>query len=89
MTKMQVTSLSSKGQVVIPNDIRSLLGIKTGAKLLIVTDGDSMVLKPIQTPKFEIFKDLIERSRKFAKEKNLKRSDVQKIIRQVRNENRS
>lgn len=89
MQQMQVTSLSSKGQIVVPNNIRESLGITVGAKLLVFTDGDNLLLKPIQTPKFEAFKALIKESRKIAAAKGFKKSDLQKIIKKVRHEGRS
>jgi AbrB family looped-hinge helix DNA binding protein len=53
MNNVQVTSVSSKGQVVIPADIRESMGITIGAKLIIFTDGENLLLKPIQAPKYE------------------------------------
>lgn len=89
MNQVQVTSVSSKGQVVIPTDIREMMGISEGSKLIVFTDGDNLLLKPIQAPKFETFKALVKESRRILAKTDLKKSDVQKIIKQVRNENRS
>lgn len=89
MNKIQVTSVSSKGQVVIPNDIRETMGITSGTKLVIFTDGDNLLLKPVQTPKFETFKNLIKESKKVLNKTDLKKSDIKKIIKKVRDENRS
>jgi AbrB family looped-hinge helix DNA binding protein len=46
--KMAVTSLSVKGQVVIPKALREALGLKPGDKLLVVREGDTIVLKPLR-----------------------------------------
>ena len=89
MKQIEVTSLSSKGQVVIPRDIRKELGISTGDKLIVLTDGDNLLLKRIPTPKTETFKKLIKASRKIIKENGLKLSDVNKAIKQVRRESSS
>ena len=88
MTGFGITSLSSKGQVVIPSNLRKELGIIPGGKLVIFTDGSNLLLKPVQSPKLANFQKLIKESRAFAKKNNLKKSDVKKIIKQVRNENR-
>lgn len=89
MISTEVTSLSSKGQIVIPDRIRKKMGLISGSKLIVITDGTNLLLKPIEEPKMESFKKLIEESRKFAKKEKIKKSDVKKTIEQVRNENRS
>ena len=39
MNTVEITSSSTKGQVVIPSKIRKQLGIKAGTKLIAITDG--------------------------------------------------
>lgn len=86
---VRVTSLSSKGQIVIPSDIREKLGISSGANFLVLTDGSNLLLKPITTPKLKSFERLIQESRKLAATKKLGKSDVTKAIKNVRYEGRS
>lgn len=89
MIRTEVTSVSSKGQVVIPDRIRKQMGLTSGSKLIVVTDGTNLLLKPIEEPKLDSFKKLIEESRKFAKKEKLSKADVQKSIKEVRRENRT
>lgn len=89
MISTEVTSLSSKGQIVIPDKIRKQLGLTTGSKLIVITDGSNLLLKPMEEPKLETFKKLIEESRKFAKKEKLKKTDIKKSIEEVRSESRS
>ena len=89
MIKTEVTSLSSKGQVVIPDKIRKEMGLTTGSKLMVITDGSNLLLKPIEEPKMEVFKKLIEESRKFAKKEKLAKTDIEKAIKETRSANRS
>ncbi|MDG5816643.1 AbrB/MazE/SpoVT family DNA-binding domain-containing protein [Chitinispirillales bacterium ANBcel5] len=89
MVRTEITSVSSKGQVVIPDKIRKQMGLTSGSKLIVVTDGTNLLLKPIEEPKLDSFKKLIEESRKFAKKEKLTKSDVQKAIKEVRRENRT
>lgn len=89
MINSEVTTLSSRGQVVIPEKIRKQMGLKDGAKLMVITDGTNLLLKPIKEPKIESFKKLIEESRKIAKREKIKKSDLKKIIEEIRCENRS
>ena len=42
------TSITSKGQVTIPKEIRKALGLKTGDRVEFVADGDKAILFPVQ-----------------------------------------
>lgn len=89
MKTIDVTSVSSKGQVVIPRIFRKNLGIETGAKLLVFSDGVNLLLKPMEEPKLDAFRRLIDESRRYAKEAGLKRGAISQVIRKVRNANRN
>ena len=41
---MELAKLTSKGQITIPIEIRSKLGVKTGDKVLFIEDGDKVVI---------------------------------------------
>lgn len=45
---MSVTSLSVKGQVVIPKPLRELLGLQPGDRFIVLREGDAIVLKPMK-----------------------------------------
>lgn len=50
----EITHISSKGQVVIPKNIRDTLKVNVGDPLAIFkTSDDTLVLKPIKTPSLE------------------------------------
>ncbi len=89
MNTLDVTTMSSKGQVVIPTGIRKELGLLTGAKLMVLTDGSNLLLKPVQTPKLQTFHTLIRRSRHYAKQVGLRKSALGKALRKVRYEGRA
>jgi antitoxin PrlF len=89
MISTEVTSLSSKGQVVIPDRIRKELGLVTGTKLIVISDGSNLLLKPMEEPKMDVFKKLMEESKKFGKQEKLKKSDLKKAIQDVRRESRT
>ena len=86
MKKVLMTNMSSKGQVVIPNEFRKNLGLTSGTPLAVFTDGSNLMLKPIELPKVEDFENLLKESRKAVKASGLKKSDLKKIIKKVRNE---
>ena len=43
MVEIEITRLSSKGQIVIPNSIRK--GFIEGEKIILIRDGDRIILK--------------------------------------------
>ena len=60
----ELTRLSSKGQLVIPSHMRKALGMRTGTRLAMFTDGEHILLKPIATPDVSAFKRLVAEARK-------------------------
>lgn len=60
--KMDITSMSTKGQVVIPRDIRHSLGLVSGSKLAIFTDGTRVLLRPLRPADSKDFQQLIRDS---------------------------
>lgn len=79
MRGLEMTTVSSKGQVVIPADVREEMSLVSGTKLMVVTDGHNILLKPVLTPKLEAFQSLVQKSRQWAKEVGLKRIDIPKM----------
>jgi AbrB family looped-hinge helix DNA binding protein len=88
MSAVEITSLSSKGQVVIPNTIRNDLNVSVGDKFAVISDGRNILLKPIDRPQVAEFNTLINRSRKYARRIGLKKSDIVNAIKKVRRESR-
>lgn len=84
MSTVEVTSVSSRGQVVIPNSIRAELHLEAGDKLVVISDGDNILLKKIEAPAKKDFRKLIEKSRQFAESVGMKQSDVTDMIKEVR-----
>jgi AbrB family looped-hinge helix DNA binding protein len=46
----EVTTISEKGQVVIPQSIRKQLGIKPKNKFLVYGRGDTIIMKKLELP---------------------------------------
>lgn len=84
MATISTTKMSSKGQVVIPEDIRKQLNLKAGARFVVFGEKDVVILKNISPPSMEEFKDLMGRARKEAKKAGLKKSDIKDAIVRVR-----
>lgn len=43
---MEITKVSEKGQVIIPEQLRKSHGWKTGQELIVIDTGDGILLKP-------------------------------------------
>ena len=84
MADLATTKMSSKGQVVIPEEIRKRLGLKSGSQFVVVGDKDVVILKAISSPSLKDFDRLIAEARKNARLAGMKRSDIKKTIAQVR-----
>ena len=83
----EVTTISEKGQVVIPQSIRKELGIKPKNKFLVYGRGDTIIMKKLQLPSLKKeWEDIFEMMNK----KGLKISDeeVQKEVAAARKQNR-
>lgn len=84
MTNLATTKMSSKGQVVIPEEIRKRLGLKAGAQFVVVAENDTVIMKAISPPSMDEFDTLVAEARKQAKKAGLKKADIDAIISDVR-----
>ena len=84
MASLATTKMSSKGQVVIPEDIRKRLNLKAGAQFVVVGEKDVVIFKSISQPSMAEFDKLIDEARRQAREAGLKRSDVSAAIAKAR-----
>ena len=58
--KMEITCMSTKGQIVIPRDLRKMLGLVSGSKLEILTDGKRILLRLLRSGQVKEFQRLIQ-----------------------------
>jgi len=84
MPNVATTRMSSKGQVVIPEEIRKQLRLKAGSQFVVLGKDDVVILKAISPPAMEEFDSLISAARKGARQAGMKRSDVAGAIARVR-----
>ncbi len=84
MATVATTKMSSKGQVVIPENIRKKLRLETGAQFVVLGDKDVVILKRISPPTIDDFDTLIKEARESAKKVGLKRSDIELAIKRIR-----
>ena len=84
MQTLATTRMSSKGQVVIPEDVRGRLGLEEGAQFLVVGEGDVVILKTIAPPSMDAFDSLIRKARRQARASGMKQSDIAGAVARVR-----
>jgi AbrB family looped-hinge helix DNA binding protein len=84
LRKISTTKMSSKGQVVIPEDIRDRLGLKPGDQFVVMGDKDVVILKTLTAPSMSEFDSIIKDARSQAREAGLKRSDIYKATKKAR-----
>ena len=84
MSTVATTRMSSKGQVVIPEDVRNRLGLASGAQFIVVGENDVVILKKIKPPSMADFDGIIQRARRQAKTARMTPGDVARAVAKVR-----
>jgi len=84
MANISTTKMSSRGQVVIPENIRKQLNLKAGAQFVVVGEKDVVILKNIAPPSLDEFGALIAEARKKGKQAGIKKSDISDAILKAR-----
>lgn len=84
MAGYSTTRLSSKGQIVIPEQVRNDLGLKEGDQFVVIGEGDAVILKAIIPPKIEQFGSLLAQARSQARRAGIKKSNLKRAIANVR-----
>jgi AbrB family looped-hinge helix DNA binding protein len=64
---MKTTTLTTKGQIVIPSKIRQRLKIKLGTKLCIMVKGDQIIIQPLTDEYFEKMAGILNTKGKLTK----------------------
>ncbi len=84
----QVLTVSSKGQISLPDSIRRLLSIETGDKLVAYASGDTIMLKTLKFPSGEDFETSLNEAQKWAESVGYREDDINAIIKSVRKNKR-
>ena len=76
----EVTAVSSKGQIVLPKKIRDQLRITAGTKMIVISDNENIILKPIRTPDISEFSDLLDAAADWAEKAGAAEEDIDGAI---------
>lgn len=89
---VETTKMSSRGQVVIPQDVRDKVHAEEGSVFVVIGSKDSIILKKVKTPsKEELIKEfgkMAVEGRKRAEKLGIKELDVVNIVHRRRKEKR-
>ena len=84
MSEIATTKMSSKGQVVIPENVRRRLGLKAGSQFVVIAGDDAVVLKPVTKPDISQFDELLAEARAQARRAGVRKADIVKAVRAAR-----
>ena len=84
MKPLATTRMSSKGQVVIPEEIRKALKLTEGNQFVVLGENDVIMLKIISPPSMKDFDNLVSQARKQKIQSGIKKADVLKAIKKAR-----
>lgn len=79
--KIEMGTVSSRGQICIPNNIREEMGLREGSKVLFVLTDDSLLMKKVDMQTFE---EITRPLKESAKKAGMKESDVPDMIHRFR-----
>ena len=86
--EVETVKMSSRGQLVIPQDMREELHAKEGTVFAIMGNKDTIILKKIEKPSKEEFIKLLttmaKEGRKRLEKKGIKESDILGIVQKSR-----
>jgi AbrB family looped-hinge helix DNA binding protein len=84
MGAFATTKLSSKGQVVIPEEIRAALHLKSGDRFMVLGKGDTVIFKSIAEPSLARFDELIQDAIAQARKAGLRKAAFKAAIKKAR-----
>ena len=84
MNSVDVTRLSSKGQIVLPQAVRERLRLEEGVRFVVIASGDTVVLKKLEIPSLASAQALVYKSRAFAKKAKMSLSKIKEAVRKTR-----
>lgn len=84
MNILSTTKMSSKGQIVIPEEIRLSMGLHAGDQFIAVAENDVVILKKLVQPPIQEFSSLISKVRKQAKKAGITKKSLADAIKESR-----
>ena len=77
---VNIIKISSKGQIVIPSEIREKMNLEEGNLLIISDNDDSIWIKKLELPKIKSWKEATKSFRDAAKKSDFSSEDLRKLM---------
>ena len=88
MSEIDVVTVSSRGQVSIPASMRREMNLEEGAKLLVISQGDNILLKKVDESFVEkSLEDVLKPMWEEAEKAGLSGEDAEELVDEHRREN--
>ncbi|MFW5983597.1 MAG: AbrB/MazE/SpoVT family DNA-binding domain-containing protein [Halobacteria archaeon] len=85
MSEVEMVTVSSRGQISIPADLRREMEIGEGTKLLVVSEGDNILLRKVdESTVKDSFKDILRPMWEKAEEEGLDGEDAESLVHESR-----
>ena len=84
--KIEMGTISARGQICIPNNMRIEMGLREGSKVLFVLSDDSLLMKKVS---MQTFAEITMPLKEAAKKAGMKEEDVSDMIHRFRAEKRA
>ena len=81
---VDVLTVSSKGQIVLPASIRKSLSIEAGTRLAAYASDDFIMLKVLRLPTVEEFKEKLDEAQEWASSVGYTEDDVDALVKSAR-----
>ena len=81
---VEIVTVSSKGQIVLPKEMRDALSISVGSALAAFATDEVIVLKPVKLPTEEEFSKWLDEAQGWARDAGFKKQDMNNVVRAVR-----
>ncbi len=78
---IEMGTISSRGQIAIPNNIRQEMGLKEGQKVLFFLENDTLLIKRVTS---ETFSDITKPLKEAMRKSGTKEEDVPNILHRFR-----
>ena len=79
-----VTRISSKGQVVIPSEIREKMNLPEGSLLIVSGNNDSICMKKIELPKIKSWSEAVKPFRNAVEKSGFSDKNLKELIAESR-----
>jgi len=85
MSEIEMVTVSSRGQVSIPAEVRRELGLEKGSKLLVVAEGESILLKKIDSSVLDkSLEEILQPMWDQAEDAGLSQEDAEELVHESR-----